>query len=66
MRAAIALGNIIGEAQRIFMERVRPAHCQLDRDVIAGAFKSDGIMHGCPRPVEPFDKGHQPTFIEKF
>ena len=66
MCATVALRNIVGKAQRVFMEGIRPAHRQLDRNVIAGGLEGDGVMHGCPRPVQPFNKGHQPTFIEEF
>ena len=73
MRAAVALRDVVGEAQHVLVERVVPGQRELHPDIrhvdARGAFlgghadrrrKDRGLG-----AIQPFNKGHQAAFIER-
>ncbi|MNE47906.1 hypothetical protein D3C80_1423350 [compost metagenome] len=67
MCAAIALGNVVGEAQNIFMVAVVPPHSHFNRDTILFAFDGDWLINQCFfRSVKVTHIGFQTALIEHF
>ena len=66
MRTAITLRDIIGKTKRVFMERIRPCHCQFNRNIITFAIGDDRGVKRIARPVQIIDKGRQAAIEIKF
>ena len=70
MGAAVALRDVVGEAQHRLMETVVPGQCEFDADFAAcgGVLGDDAdrrVQHRCLGAVEPIDEGHQPALVEE-
>ena len=64
MRAAIALGDIIGEAQHGLVIAVIPPEREIDLDLFAATANNDrGLDQGCLGLVQMADKGLDPALI---
>ena len=57
MRPAIALWDIVGETQCVFMERVGPSQRQFNRNIVTFSGGGNGWMDRVTRPVQIIDKG---------
>ena len=68
MRAAVALRDVVGEAQHGFMKTVVPGQRELDPDAgrrIVGDRTDARIEHWHLGTVEIFDEGAQPALVEQ-
>ena len=66
MRAAVALRDVVGEAQHVFVIAVIPFERDIDADAIALAGDGNRVWEERGlRPVQPFHKGSNPAFVIK-
>ena len=66
MRAAVALGNVVGEAQHVLMVAVVPPQGAVDRDAVLLAMDHDGLgEHGLLGAVEIAHEGRDAAFVEQ-
>ena len=63
MRAAIPLGDVVGEAQHRLVIAVGPLQGQLDGNAVTLAGHDHGLVQGLMRAVEIFDESLETAFI---
>jgi hypothetical protein len=67
MRAAVALRNVVGEAQHVLVIAVVPPHCDFDGDAVLLAADRHRLLHErLLRPVEIGDEGLETAVIHHF
>ena len=66
MGAAVALGNVVGKAEHVFMVAVVPPQRDLDRDAVLFATDGDRLVHQrLLGAVQITDEGFKPAVIQQ-